>query len=57
MKNKRKKDYRLNLRIPRDLEAFIKAYADRNNTTVSQIVTKHFTEIKKREEGDGVQQF
>lgn len=54
MKRKRKKAVngkgRLNLRIPLELDEFIKTWAEKNNRTVTQIVIDHFKDIKTREE-------
>lgn len=40
---------RLNLRVPLELDEFIKGYAQKKNTTVTQIVIDHFTELKEQE--------
>lgn len=47
---------RINLRIPPDLDAWITAYAKRNNTTMTELIIRHFLEIKQKEEGDRVPQ-
>lgn len=46
-KSEIKKDKsRLNMRISADLTSFIKSYAKKKNTTITQIVTDHFMSIK-----------
>ncbi len=39
---------RLNLRIPADLDDFIKDYAKDKKTSVTQIVIDHFVSIRER---------
>ncbi|MCK4306526.1 MAG: hypothetical protein KAY24_19950 [Candidatus Eisenbacteria sp.] len=43
-------DGRLNLRIPLELKIWAMDYADRNSTTVTQIVTNYFTRLRAADE-------
>ena len=44
---------RLNLRLPADLDQWVKKYAEDNNTTVTSLVVGYFTDLqKKKKTGD-----
>ena len=48
---------RLNLRLPVELSAWMKTYAQEHHTTVTKIIIEHFTELKKTAEEGHVTQF
>ena len=48
---------RWNLRIPLELDKWAKAYVAEHNTTVTQIILDHFTDLRKRAEEERVEQF
>lgn len=61
MKPRRKKrdqygNVRLNLRMHPMLEAFIRDYAARHHTTVTQIITDHVNKLKEQDEHERVDQ-
>lgn len=47
---------RLNLRLPADLHRFICRHAKATNTTVTQLIIDYFTELKRRDASERVQQ-
>ena len=47
---------RLNLRLPSDLDKWAKKYAERKNTTVTQLFVDFLTDLRAHE-GDYVEQF
>lgn len=47
---------RLNLQIDRDLKAWAQDYARRMHTSLTQLITDHFVDLQRGEEGDGVDQ-
>lgn len=47
---------RLNLQIDKDLKVWVRDYARRKHTSLTQLITDYFVELKKEEEGDGVEQ-
>jgi uncharacterized protein (DUF1778 family) len=47
---------RLNLRIDPELKARIQEYADRQHTTLSDLVTRHFVLLLQEEEKDDAEQ-
>lgn len=47
---------RLNLQMDKDLKAWAQDYAKRHHTSLTQLITDHFVELRREEEGDGVQQ-
>jgi len=59
-KKKRRKNVvkgeRLHLLIRGDLKEFIIDYAERRDTSVSQIVTQHFMDLREKEQGLNVEQ-
>jgi hypothetical protein len=48
---------RWNLRVPADLDKWAKKYAKEHNTTVTQLIVDHFTDLQKKEEEAHVEQF
>ncbi len=44
------KKTRLNLRIPVNLDVFVKQYASSKNTTVTQLVVDYFTALRDQQE-------
>jgi hypothetical protein len=48
---------RLNLRLPIDLDNWVKKYAKDTNTTVTQVVIQCFTDLRKKHEDGHVDQF
>jgi len=44
------------LRLPLDLLTWVKDYARNKNTTVTQIIIDHFTDLRARHEGTHVDQ-
>lgn len=59
-KAKKKRDaygnVRLNLRMHPLLEAFLRDYAARRHTTVTQIITDHINKLKEQDEYERVDQ-
>ena len=55
----RKKTFmsRLNLRLPLELDMWMKEYAKERNTTVSRLIVDYFTDVRKKIEGSHVDQF
>lgn len=49
MKKKKTKDVRLNLRFHEDLAEWAKKYAKKRRTSVTQIVTDHFVDLREKE--------
>jgi len=47
---------RLNLRLPARLIRWVKVFAKEHNTTVTQLIVDHLTELKKRAETEDVPQ-
>lgn len=48
---------RLNLRLPADLDTWAKKFASDNNTTITQIVIQHLTDLRRKYEEGHVDQF
>ncbi len=47
---------RLNMRVPIELDTWLKDYARRNNTTVTAIILQYFGSLKEAEEARRVDQ-
>jgi hypothetical protein len=47
---------RLNLQINEELKEWAKSYARRHHTTLTQLIADHFVSLRKKEEGEGVDQ-
>lgn len=47
---------RLNLQIDDELKRWAQDYAKRNHTSLTQLITDYFVELRKREDGEGVEQ-
>lgn len=41
---------RVNLKLDEDLAEFAFTYAERNGTTVTQLITDHFVELRRKED-------
>lgn len=52
-KTKRPKRARVNMRIPTDLLSWAKDYAGSKNTTVTQVIINHLTELKEEAKNVG----
>jgi hypothetical protein len=47
---------RLNLVLDRNLKDWVQQYARRHHTTITTIITSHFVDLRKEEDGIGVEQ-
>jgi hypothetical protein len=47
---------RLNLQIDKGLKRWAQDYAKKRHTSLTQLITDHFVNLQKEEEGDGVEQ-
>jgi hypothetical protein len=47
---------RINVSIDEDLAEFARVFAEENRTTVAEIVTQYFLAVKRRVEGEHVEQ-
>ena len=50
------KSARLNLMIDSKLKAWAHEYAKRRSTSISAIITDHFSNLRELERGDGIKQ-
>lgn len=48
---------RWNLRVPEDMDNWVKQYAEAKNTTVTQLILNYFTDLRKQLEESHVEQF
>lgn len=48
---------RVNLRITADLEAWVKEYAERENTTMTRVIVECLVELRRKTEEYRVEQF
>lgn len=47
---------RLNLQIDEELKKWAQEYARRHHTSLTQMITDHFVDLRKQEDGEGVEQ-
>ena len=50
------KSARLNLMIDPDLKAWAHQYTRQRSTSISALITEHFSNLRERERGDGIKQ-
>lgn len=41
---------RINIRLPADLDTFVKGYATAHNTTVTQLIVDYFMDLRRKQQ-------